>query len=113
MGAVDTVLSGKSLEDLQDVAPEVAATKPSLTQAKVEEVLKYLKFQNGTVGNTEGNEDYIGKGDGQICSLVDITKDQLKEVKVALSAKITELTPCLTCEKAPCECPEPEPEVPE
>jgi len=92
MSTVDTVLKDKSLEDLKDTPTERVIKKPTLTQVKVEKALKYLKFQNGSQGNTTGNEEFLGKGDGQICSLVDITKDQLKQVRKGLDKKIAELT---------------------
>ena len=93
MTAIETVLEDKTLEQLVDTPVEVTKTNPTLTQVKVEKALKYLKYQNGSQGNTEGNEEFIGVGDEQICSLVEITKDQLGLVRKGLQAKIVELTP--------------------
>ena len=92
MTALTDALANKTLEDLQDTPIEKIEVKPTFTKAKIEEALKYLKFQHGSYSSA-GAEKYIGKGDGQICLSVGITGEQLEEVKVALNAKIVELTP--------------------
>jgi hypothetical protein len=60
------------------------ATKPIMTKGKVEEAYKYIKSQQG--GKAEGDEAYVGKGDGQIASLVGLTEGQVQELKKEFQA---------------------------
>ena len=82
------VLKNKTTEDLVVVKPEASATEPDLTDEKIEEALKYLKYQQGGL-EVDNAEKYMGKGDKQICSLVDISEKQFEDIKAARTAKLT------------------------
>ncbi len=89
--SIKTVIDSKTIEELQADKP-VASVKPKeLTDEKVELVLKCLKYQDGC-SETEGNEEFIGLGDGQIALKAGLTVDQVREIKTAKDAKVAELT---------------------
>ena len=90
--SIETILSEKTVEDLVVVADGKSESTPKLTDSKIEEVLKCLKYQDGCVGETVGNTDYIGLGDTQIAIKVGITVEQVKEIKAAREAKLSELS---------------------
>lgn len=90
---IDTVLATKTLEELTSTQSVSEEEKVNFSQAKVEECIKYLRLQNGCTGETEGNEQYIGKGDKQIAKAVGLSLAQVQEVRDAMTAKIAELSP--------------------
>lgn len=71
------------------LATEAVVTE--ITDEKVELVLKCLKYQKGCDA-TEGNEEFIGLGYGQIARKAGLSLDQVKEIETAKDAKIAELT---------------------
>lgn len=87
---MDTYFKDKTLNDLQDEKSVKEEVKPTFTKAMKDECVKYLRWQNGCIG--EVDEKYVGKGDSQICSLVGIEKGQLDQFKADYNAKIAELT---------------------
>lgn len=92
MENLDSALDGKKLTDLQDSVSTGSVEEVEPRKETIEEAIKYLKWQTGC-SETEGNEEYIGKGDGQICKKLGLSKSQLNEIRAALNAKVAELTP--------------------
>lgn len=89
----DTYFADKTLVDLQDEKIPTTEVKPTFTKAKKDECLKYVKWQDGCVGQTEGNEEYIGKGDKYICKKVGITQVQLDKFKADMNEAVVALQP--------------------
>ena len=89
---IKELMKDKKIEDLKDIVSVVAKDAPALTNEKIEAAIKYLKFQGGC-SCSEGNEDFIGKGDNYIKQNLKISDAQLKEIKEEIKIKIDELTP--------------------
>lgn len=88
--SIQTVLDSKTVEELKADVPVASVEDKELTDEKVEVVLKCLKYQNGC-SETEGNEEFIGLGDGKIAIKAGLTLDQVREIKTAKEAKLAEL----------------------
>lgn len=90
----DSYFDDKKLEDLQN---SVSLTNDedlgNFTKVKKDECLKYVKWQEGCVGESEGNEEYIGKGDKYICRKVGITQEQLDTFRANLNEAVVALQP--------------------
>lgn len=89
--SIKTVVDSKTIEELQADKPVASVEPKELTDEKVEVVLTCLKYQGGCSA-TEGNEEFIGLGDGQIALKAGLTLDQVREIKTAKDAKVAELT---------------------
>jgi hypothetical protein len=87
---MDKYFTSKKIEDLQIAKPVLEEKEPEFTDEMKDACLKYVKCQGGCA-DTAGNEEFIGKGDDEICGLVGITKAQLLEFKADCQARITEL----------------------
>lgn len=87
MSNIEDIIAAKQLADLEAEKAKSNPYPEVVTDNQVEEVLKYLKYQQGGK-EADGMDEYMGFGDRKIAMKVGVSLSQIRRIKAARDAKI-------------------------